>query len=232
MRISTAIGGVALTIFTILIVISFASMYESTYGSVGSLEVKAKGVEFTSQSVLLFSEISGRNPGNFNEIVSALNNSFLIGPGSTNSTNISFPFNISSLVSKGWPSNNVSLSASMLVFAASFLLKASRNMNISMSLGAPFGNFSIGKLESGSGSGSGNISVNFTDFFSQGLNITKIDVLENSTSIGNIALPVLSFGSNYNLSGTVSLLNGSPHANLTFKAGPIQWTIHNITVVQ
>lgn len=230
MRVSTAIGGVALTIFTVLIVISFSSMYESTYGSIGSFEIKAKSVKFTNQSMSLFSEISGSNTGHFNELVSLLNSSFMIAPGSNNSTNISLPIDISSLISEGWPSKNVSLSDSMLIFASSLFLKASRNVNISMDLGAPFEGFAISSFKTSSNVGANNISLNFTDFFSQKLNIKSLSIFENNTSIGNVSLPVLSYGKNYNVSGTVNILSNAPQVNLTFKAGPIKWTLNNITV--
>ncbi len=231
MRTSSMIGGAALAVFTVLIVISFASMYDSTYASVGSVQAQSEKVVFTDQSLFLIASMSANNSGHFTELVSVLNKTFKIAPGKSNITDFSIPLNLTKLYSGEWPLKNASVSMNILVQAASILLKASRGLNLSVDVGAPFGGFSVSNLtETVFGNAHDNLSVSFTDLFAQFLNITKIAVFNGSKNIGNLTLPDLEFGKSYSVQGKVNLSGSSPSVNLSFRAGPFHWSLNNITV--
>ncbi len=225
------IAGSALVVFTILVAVSFASMYQSTYGSVDTVTAYNQHLSLTNDSLGLLGNLSVKNNGYLGEVVSILNKTFTIQPGSSNSTGFSVPLNLSGLYSGGWPIDNASLSISMLVKATSVVLKASKFLNLSVEVGAPFGGFNISP--GASSNGVFNLTLSFKDLFRQALNLTNITAFQGNKSIGTVQLPVLVYGHSYKINGKFSLpglSSGKNSANLTFDAGPFHWTMKNVTV--
>lgn len=224
MRKTSSIAAVAMSIFSAVMIISVISAYQSTYGfSLQAVEDET-GIAISNSTIGLNATLLGNNYGLTDVNLFLLNKSFIVSPGEKILSGILLPLNLDKLNQLGYPTQNVSMSISVLGILGALFFNLTKSFSLGKSvLPAPFDNFSVNQF-SFKRNGSTLIAVTFNYFLPIVEHFGKILVKFNGSSVGNLSLSNITNGFNQ-LSSYIKVPRNTNSSNLTFSAGPFTWKV-------
>lgn len=233
MKISSAIGGSALAVLIVVMLISVVSIYDTAYGTLSTISMGPPNIQVNNDSVVMNMNVTADNRGLVNTELFTNNGTYEFVVGQQSTYTLSTPLKLSYLYGDDWPIHNATYPVTFPMSVVSYFFNTTLSVGPeNISIPAPFYGFKITKIVNTSGGSNftHQIFVEFTDYLPLPSTISKITISSDGGQIGSIPLPQLTYGNFFNVSGYLSSNTVNAKLNLTFSAGPISWVVNDVSI--
>ncbi len=211
----------------VVLVVSGLFVYNTAYGTLKNMKLAENGFNYSNTGISMNFTVSGINKGFMSERIIIGNSSIEFPPGYEVSKSILFSIPLSSLNKYGWPENNVTVPESLPIELPGYLFTITTKLEHNFTIGAPVYGFNVTNVKPVEPENY-SISVSFTYFTQVSIPSGQIIIYNGTQPIGNISFNSLAPGTEYNLTGSFYMKNAPSTVDLSFRMGPISWSVKNV----